>query len=89
MRNFVPVLLLGFILALVPGTVLLEENTLSKTTECQKLMTAGASSEEFARRGCCSHHGGVCGCSGGRAVCCDGALSPSCGCRAPEPSSPN
>lgn len=32
------------------------------------------------RRGCCSHHEGVCGCSNGRAVCCDGILSPSCGC---------
>ena len=32
------------------------------------------------RRGCCSHQGGVCGCSGGRAVCCDGSYSPSCGC---------
>lgn len=33
------------------------------------------------RRGCCSWHGGVCGCSeGGRAVCCDGQLSPTCGC---------
>lgn len=31
-------------------------------------------------RGCCSHHGGVCGCSYGRAQCCDGTLSPSCGC---------
>ncbi len=33
-----------------------------------------------SRRGCCSHHGGVCGCSNGRAVCCDGSYSPSCGC---------
>nr|DAJ04340.1 MAG TPA: Protein of unknown function (DUF3761) [Caudoviricetes sp.] len=32
------------------------------------------------RSGCCSHHGGVCGCYYGRAQCCDGALSPSCGC---------
>lgn len=33
------------------------------------------------RSGCCSHHSGVCGCSAtGRAVCCDGTLSPSCGC---------
>lgn len=32
--------------------------------------------------GCCSWHNGVCGCSGGRAVCCDGSYSPSCGCRA-------
>lgn len=33
-------------------------------------------------QGCCSHHGGVCGCSGDgiRAMCCDGATSPSCGC---------
>jgi hypothetical protein len=30
--------------------------------------------------GCCSYHGGVCGCSGNKAVCCDGQLSPSCGC---------
>jgi len=35
--------------------------------------------EDF-RRGCCSRHGGVRGCSGGRALCCDGTLSPSCGC---------
>ena len=32
------------------------------------------------RQGCCSWHGGVCGCSRGRALCCDGTLSPSCGC---------
>jgi len=31
-------------------------------------------------RGCCSHHHGVCGCEGGRAKCCDGELSPTCGC---------
>jgi hypothetical protein len=34
----------------------------------------------IARRGCCSHHQGVCGCQYDRAVCCDGSLSPSCGC---------
>ena len=32
------------------------------------------------RRGCCSYHNGVCGCQNGRAKCCDGSLSPSCGC---------
>ena len=37
--------------------------------------------EQVAQRGCCSHHGGVAGCSKeGRAVCRDGSLSPSCGC---------
>jgi len=35
---------------------------------------------ELAHRGCCSRHGGVCGCAGGRTKCCDGALSPSCQC---------
>ena len=33
-----------------------------------------------AGRGCCSGHQGVCGCSSGRAQCCDGTLSPSCKC---------
>lgn len=34
-----------------------------------------------ARRGCCSHHGGVAGCnSNGRQICNDGTLSPSCTC---------
>jgi len=34
------------------------------------------------RRGCCSHHGGVCGCdeSVDKIKCCDGTLSPSCTC---------
>lgn len=36
--------------------------------------------ESAEGRGCCSHHKGVCGCSGGRTVCCDGTLSPSCNC---------
>lgn len=37
----------------------------------------------LAQRGCCSHHGGVCGCDiSGRKKCCDGTLSPSCTCTA-------
>jgi hypothetical protein len=39
-----------------------------------------ASAEEALQSGCCSWHGGVCGCSNGRKVCCDGELSPSCKC---------
>lgn len=31
-------------------------------------------------RGCCSGHGGVCGCKNGRSQCCDGTQSPSCQC---------
>lgn len=35
----------------------------------------------YARRGCCSHHGGVSGaCRSGKQVCNDGTLSPSCEC---------
>ena len=35
----------------------------------------------YAQRGCCSHHGGVAGCSSsGRQICNDGTLSPSCTC---------
>lgn len=34
-----------------------------------------------AKRGCCSHHGGVAGCSSdGRQICRDGTLSPTCTC---------
>jgi len=35
----------------------------------------------LAKSGCCSWHGGVCGCnSWGEVVCCDGTTSPSCTC---------
>lgn len=37
-----------------------------------------------SQRGCCSWHGGVCGCSMGSVVCCDGSFSPTCGCNRPE-----
>lgn len=33
------------------------------------------------RQGCCSWHGGVCGCTpSGATRCCDGTTSPSCRC---------
>jgi hypothetical protein len=36
---------------------------------------------DLEQRGCCSRHGGVCGCGDdGRTVCCDGTKSPSCRC---------
>lgn len=40
--------------------------------------------EELGQSGCCSWHGGVCGCSGGSVVCCDNTYSPSCSCKADE-----
>jgi hypothetical protein len=52
------------------------------SSEPVEFYTKVSSAKEYSaeRRGCCSHHKGVCGCSVDRAVCCDGALSPSCGC---------
>ena len=39
----------------------------------------------YAQRGCCSSHGGVCGCSKyGKQVCCDGSLSKTCTCDPPK-----
>lgn len=52
---------------------------------CIQSQLSELSDNQVAQRGCCSHHGGVCGCSGGRAQCCDGALSPSCGCSKVDP----
>jgi hypothetical protein len=53
-----------------------------RSIEAEKLatLTEAERREMLERSGCCSHHNGVCGCSGGRAQCCDGSLSPSCGC---------
>lgn len=31
-------------------------------------------------QGCCSHHGGVCGCGGDFVACCDATFSPTCSC---------
>ena len=50
----------------------------ANTIKNQACATYNTSSTE--RQGCCSKHSGVCGCSSGRAVCCDGTLSPSCRC---------
>lgn len=52
-----------------------------------EVIAASAPDGIAQRRGCCSWHGGVCGCSGWRVVCCDGRLSPSCLCKdgRPEP----
>lgn len=41
---------------------------------------AGFAAYLAARGGCCSRHGGVCGCGGTYLLCCDGTLSPSCKC---------
>jgi hypothetical protein len=55
----------------------------SQPLPCNSEPSVGSSANKLERRGCCSHHGGVCGCEKGRALCCDGQLSPSCGCSKP------
>lgn len=44
------------------------------------VVPAEANIAPLAQRGCCSHHQGVCGCSGGHTQCCDGSQSPTCTC---------
>jgi hypothetical protein len=52
-----------------------------KINEDLNVATLKSESLELERRGCCSWHGGVCGCQGGRVLCCDGTLSRTCRCR--------
>ncbi len=53
----------------------------SSSEECRPGALISDDPTILAQRGCCSWHGGICGCSWGRIVCCDGVLSPSCTCR--------
>lgn len=65
-----------------------DQNQPISNEACQQVQSStGLSNDQVAQQGCCSHHGGVCGCSGGQDVCCDGAYSPSCGCHAEDPKS--
>lgn len=52
---------------------------------CESLKQSGVNGVALAKSGCCSWHQGVCGCSGGRQVCCDGSYSPSCTCNTDDP----
>lgn len=61
-----------------PTTPLTKTTPIEMPADCKGKTFASA--EEAMQSGCCSHHGGVCGCSGGRKTCCDGATSPSCTC---------
>jgi hypothetical protein len=57
-------------------------DTNSQAIEQEERKYNSDQSIELARRGCCSWHGGVCGCDSSlnRIICCDGTLSPSCTC---------
>lgn len=55
-----------------------QNNIQKQETICKDLKI-----DEVKQRGCCSHHGGVSGCSNGKVVCNDGSYSPSCTCAVP------
>ena len=75
------IVILILFIALLSGFISLDSrsNPESRSTDSYFLSQAD-NSDQVERRGCCSWHGGVCGCENGRAVCCDGTLSPTCGC---------
>ncbi len=52
------------------------------TNQCLDKTKLESDTTDLARRGCCSWHGGVCGCDEAtdRIICCDGTLSPTCTC---------
>src|SRR4051812_29864388 len=54
-----------------------DTHQISPTSGCDRLDL-----NQEVKSGCCSHHGGVCGCDSatGHELCCDGRDSPSCGC---------
>lgn len=92
MRRLGMLLLVAALAVMAPSLVFAEETQPTVTLDaCGQI--AGLSPDVMdlieQQRGCCSWHGGVCGCSsGGRVRCCDGTLSPSCRCRADDPNSP-
>ncbi|MCX6075696.1 MAG: hypothetical protein NTW78_02270 [Campylobacterales bacterium] len=54
-----------------------------KDSSEQSLCRKNLDTQSIQQRGCCSHHGGVSGCSNGKIVCNDGTYSPSCTCAIP------
>ena len=61
-----------------PQSSVIQNNMVHKEIICKDTKF-----DEVKQRGCCSWHGGVSGCSGGRVTCNDGTYSPSCTCAIP------
>lgn len=55
-------------------------NTKQESSKCLDQKNLKVQADSVYQSGCCSWHGGVSGCSGGRVVCNDGSFSPSCTC---------
>lgn len=73
-------LALGVLLFVGVSSFALSGSALSSSSAADLNLPQREDSGDCEGRGGCSWHGGVCGCRGARAVCCDGTLSPSCGC---------
>lgn len=54
------------------------------TGACLLAGVRAAEPQEEPGKGCCSWHGGQCGCAKGRVVCCDGTVSPTCRCHSAD-----
>ena len=63
-----------FKVLIIASLLLVSVNSFAGQEQCDRLKAENATQEQLAKRGCCSHHKGVCGCSDGRIVCCDNSL---------------
>ncbi len=81
MKKAIPVTLcLLAVLALCGSVFPVDAKMTAPNCSIHNILPVRGSGEMIAKRGCCSWHDGVCGCSGGRIQCCDGSTSPTCTC---------
>lgn len=69
---------------LVLVVMLMLSNAYADDNKCSIKQSVLVYKDQVAQRGCCSHHGGVCGCDNHSVVCCDNSHSPTCGCHASD-----
>ena len=67
---------------LIIGLLLLVTGAITFATIKGNRAFGRCTTEQSQKAGCCSRHGGVCGCNkdAHKLKCCDGTLSKSCGC---------
>lgn len=67
---------------LIIGMIVLGFGMFASSTVQSSRAIGKCTAEQVQKGGCCSRHGGVCGCNTDKHLmkCCDGTLSKSCGC---------
>jgi len=72
----------GYLAALVLAAALIGTSALTAPTAFANVCDPATIAAAADKRGCCSHHNGVCGCNvnTGMQRCCDGTQSPTCRC---------